>query len=203
MRSFRTASSFTSRNKSGKPPPLTLMLYHYSVARAASQGTGTLSGAFAARLARGGSSTSGRRIGLDRCCAGCGLKTGDLNPGNCPAIGFLRENDRHPDAAGIWLFLFCGRFPPQGRHDGFAANELNIFDLSDRLGPARSGEDKSCGFLDARRTNPQVALHVYKLAIRGKHPCKLSCLTEAPYPRNLHHGNNFCRGILEFSLWII
>jgi hypothetical protein len=39
------------------------MLYHYSVARAASQGTGPLSGAFAARSARGGSSTDSRKTG--------------------------------------------------------------------------------------------------------------------------------------------
>jgi hypothetical protein len=50
---LRTASSFTSRNKSETPPALTLMLYHYSVARAASQGTEPFSAAFCALDGKG------------------------------------------------------------------------------------------------------------------------------------------------------
>jgi hypothetical protein len=185
------------------PPALTLMLYHYSVARAASQGTGPLSGTFAARLAKGGSSTDGRKSGLHGYCAGLGLKTGGLDAHDAPAFRFLSEDDGHANAAEIRFFELSRGFPHQGRHGGFAADEVNIFDFSDGLGPTRSGEDESCRFMDARRTNPQVALRVYKLAIRGKHPRKLGCLTKAPYPCNLHHGNNFFRGLLEFLLWIV
>src|SRR5271155_5194003 len=140
------------------PPPITLMLYHYSVARAASQGTGALSGAFAAWLARGGSSTRGSKSGLNGCCAGSGLKTGGLSAHDAPAFRFLSQDDGHADAARIGLFLLCGRFPHQGRHDGFAADELNIFDFSDRLGPRRGREDKPRCFVNALRTNPQIAL---------------------------------------------
>src|SRR5580700_8575747 len=112
------------------------MLYHYSVARAASQGTGPISGAFAARLARGGSSTSGRKSGLNGCGAGLGLETGGLNADDAPTFRFLSEDDGHANAAGIRFFELSGRFPHQGRHGRFTADELNIFDFSDRLGPA-------------------------------------------------------------------
>src|SRR5208282_1348240 len=185
------------------PPSITLMLYHYSVARAASQGTGPLSGTFAACWARGGSSTGGKKRGLNRCSAGLMLKTGGLDTDDAPAFRFLGQDNGHAHAAGIRFFELSGGFPHQGGHGGFTADELNIFDFADRLGPASSGEDKSCCFVDALRTNPQIALRVHKLAIRGKHRGKLCRLTIAPCLCNLHHGNKFRRGLLEFPLLIV
>jgi hypothetical protein len=120
------------------PPALTLMLYHYSVAGAASQGTGLLSGTFAAGLARGGSSTGNREGSLNGCAARLGLKAGGLDTDDAPAFRFLSEDDGHADAAGIRFFELSGGFPDQGRHCGFTANELNIFDFSDRLGPSQA-----------------------------------------------------------------
>jgi hypothetical protein len=38
--------------------------------------------------------------------------------------------------------------PDQGRHGGFAANELDIFYFSDSLGPSLRGEDEFCSFQD-------------------------------------------------------
>src|SRR5277367_2137801 len=125
------------------PPSITLMLYHYSVARAASQGTGLLFGTFAAWLARGGSSTGGRESchRLNRCRAGLRLKTGGLDADDAPAFRLLSEDDGHAYAAWVWFFELAGRFPYQAHHGSFGTDELNIFDFSDRLGPARRGED--------------------------------------------------------------
>src|SRR5580704_8175806 len=152
------------------------MLYHYSVAGAASQGTGPLSATFAARLARGGSSTDSRKTGLTSGCAGLRLESGGLHTRDAPAFRFLRQNDGHANAAGIWfLRLRCG-FPDQRRHGGFAADELDIFDFSDSLGPSRCAEDAFCSLPDLLGTNPQIPVRIHKLAPQGEQARKISRL---------------------------
>src|SRR5579859_2320498 len=201
MRSFRTASSFTSRNTSSTPPALTLMLYHYSVARAASQGSGPDSGTFASRMARGCSSTAQERRleGSKPGRTGLVLKPGSLDARDAPAFRFLGEDDSHANTAGIWYLKFIGGFPCQRDEYGFAAHKLHVLDISQSPGPSLRGENKFCSLMNARRANPQSALGVNKLSIDRKHSGKGSSLAVTPCVHKLLHGYYFFRSLL---LWI-
>jgi hypothetical protein len=169
------------------------MPYHYSVARAASQGTGLDSGTFAAWMARGGSSTGVQKSGLDGCGTGAWLETSSLDAGDRPAIRFLGENDGHANTARIRLFELNSCFPGKTEHDGLASHELNVFDVSLGVGPTGQRENAFCGVADARWTNPQIALGIHELAIGGKHRCKLKSLAICPGEHERMHGSNsFC-----------
>src|SRR5579859_4271625 len=201
MRNFRTASSFTSRNTSSTPPILTLMLYHYSVARAASQGSGPDSGTLASRMARGCSSTAPehRIEGSKPGRTGLLLKPGGLDARDAPAFRFLGEDDSHANAARIWFLKLIGGFPCQRDQYGFAAHKLHVLDFSQSPGPPLRGENDFCSLMDVRGANPKSASSIHKLPIGGKHSGEGSCLAVTPCVHKLLHGYYFFRGLL---LWI-
>src|SRR5882672_6182188 len=132
-------------------------------------------------------------MGLDRSSTGTGLKTGGLDTRNGPAFWFLGENYGHANTAGIWLLEFYGGFPDEGRHNGFTADELDIFDSFLSLDPPRIAEDESRGLHDAGGANPQVTLGIHELAVRSEQPRKIRCVSGSPSSRELRQRNDFFR----------